>query len=345
VIGRSAARANRRCRGRWTGGAASRWVVWAALLTSLLGCGDNTSVHVCFGDAVFCATTFNPVARAGVDQSVASGDIVILDGSSSTGGGGSIRSFAWVQTGGVPVTLTNAANAKATFVAPSVTADTDLTFKLTIVNEVGRADSSSTVVTVEPAAAAAVASALALFGGPLQPSIGGVVAAPDSCPSATAQLADDAAAAQAGLFLAARSLAVASGADNAGASAFFDAARVMANAETNRVGGVAGQVETFGFMLLGSLATERDPALGDTVAARLRGAQTLDDPAALINGRARVDDADGITIKTVGDSATADTEAISMLLAARATCPSSADALRLSEAGLRVIAARANRSD
>ena len=316
---------------------------WAMALTMLSGCGGDSSVHVCFGDPVFCATTFDPVARAGADQTVASGDSVTLDGSGSTSGGGSIKSYAWVQTAGTPVTLIDAASAKASFAAPTVASATDLTFKLTVVNEGGRADSSSTVVTVQPPAAAAVASALALFDGPLQPSIDGVVTAPDTCPTATARLRPDVAAAQAGLFLAARSLAVANGSDTTDASGFLDSARAMANSAADQVGGVAGEVETFGFVLLGSLAAERDPALRDTVAARLRDAQTFDDPAALLAGRVDVVATDGVTIEMIADPATADTRAIAMLLAARGTCPGAADALRLSSAGLRVIAAMSSR--
>ena len=311
----------------------------AAMLTTLFGCGGDSSVRACFGDPVFCATAFDPVARAGADQTVASGDDVTLDGSGSSGGGGSIKSYAWVQTMGTPVTLIGAASAKASFVAPTVANATDLAFKLTVVNDGGRADSSSTVVTVQPPAAAAVASALALFAGPLQPSNGGAVVTPDACPSVTAQLPADVAAAQAGLFLAARSLAVANGSDATDASGFLDIARAMANANADGVGGVAGEVETFGFMLLESLATDRDPGLRDAVAARLHGARSLNDPAALLAGRADVVAADGVAIEAVTDPVAAHARAISTLLAARARCPGAADALRLSAAGLRVIAA------
>ena len=319
---------------------ALRSAVFGALLTTLFGCGGDSSVQACFGDAVFCATAFDPVARAGADQTVASGDGVALDGSASSGGGSSIKSYAWTQTAGPTVTLMNAASAKATFVAPNVTSDTGLTFKLTVVNGGGRADSSNTVVTVEPPPAAAVASALALFDGPLQPAPDGS-APPGACGSATAQLPDDVAAAQTGLYLAARSLAIANGADASDASAFFDAARTLAARPRAAVGvaGTAGAVEAFGFVLLQTLAAERDPALRDAIAARLRGAASLDDPAALLGGRSDVVDSDGVRIEDTADPAAARARAIALLLAARGTCPSDAAALQLSSAGLRVIAA------
>ena len=319
---------------------AARGAVVCALLTTLFGCGGDSSVQACFGDAVFCATAFNPIARAGADQTVASGDGVTLDGSASTGGGSSIKSYAWTQTAGPTVTLMNAASAKATFVAPNVASNTGLTFKLTVVNGGGRADSSNTVVTVQPPPAAAVASALALFDGPLQPTPDGT-SPPGACESATARLPDDVAAAQTGLFLAARSLALANGADASDASAFFDAARGLTARPQAALGvvGTAGEVETFGFMLLETLAAERDPGLRDAVAVRLRGATSLDDPAALLGGRSDVVDFDGIRIEDTADPVAAQARAIALLLAARGTCPSDAEALQLSSAGLRVIAA------
>ena len=79
-------------------------------LTTLLGCGDNTTVAACFGDAVFCHLSFNPRAIPGPDQTVAAGDIVTLDGSNSEPSGG-IQSYSWTQTGGPSVALADANNA------------------------------------------------------------------------------------------------------------------------------------------------------------------------------------------------------------------------------------------
>jgi hypothetical protein len=116
----------------------------------------------------------------------------------------------------------------------------------------------------------------------------------------------------------------------------------MTNTEPDGVGGIAGQIETFGFMLLGSLAAERDPALHDAVVARLADAPAIDDPAALLAGRAGVVDSDGVRIQSVADPTGAHALAVATLLAARTTCPTDADALQLSAAGLRVIAAMSN---
>src|SRR6185295_4605715 len=123
-----------------------------------LGCGDNTTVAACFGDALFCHLSFNPRAIPGPDQTVATGDIVTLDGSNSEPSGG-IQSYAWTQTGGPSVALADANNARASFVAPSVTSDEILSFRLTVVNQTNQADTDTTLVTVQPAAIAAVSTA------------------------------------------------------------------------------------------------------------------------------------------------------------------------------------------
>lgn len=317
----------------------SRWVAAGLLttcLTALLGCGDDTSVAVCFGDVVFCNPTFDPVAKPGADQTVVSGDVVTLDGSNSQPSG-SIKSYSWAQTGGPAVALSNANNARATFVAPIVVSGADLTFRLTVVNEVNQADTGSTLVTVQAPAAAALATALALLEGALQPVGSGNPIEVD-CEPATRNLPPDLAAAQRGLWLAARSIAIAKGVDDRDPSAFLDASRVLVAAPAESSRSIATQIETFGFMLLGSLTEERDPALRNAVAVRLRGAATLDDPAALLAGRSEVTDATGIALAATPDSVAATTQAVERLLASRSQCVDSAQAIGLTSAGLRVIA-------
>lgn len=305
------------------------------VLTTLLGCGDNTTVAACFGDAVFCHLSFNPRAIPGPDQTVAAGDIVTLDGSNSEPSGG-IQSYSWTQTGGPSVALADANNARASFVAPSVTSNAILSFRLTVVNQTSQADSDSTLITVQPGATAAVATALALFQGSLQPD--SPTASTNDCPSATSGLTQEAAAAQRGLWLAARSLAIAKGIDVEDPSVFLDASRVMVAANDATAAGVPGQVETFGLMLLGSLAQERDPALRDAVAARLTDAAMLDDPATLLSGGSEVTDASGITITPTPEGAAANARAVDRLLASRSQCADREQALVLTSAGLRLIA-------
>ena len=122
---------------------------WVALvlLSTLLGCGGDTSVAICFGDVTFCSVAFDPVADAGPGQTVASGSLVTLDGSDSEG---SVDSYSWAQAGGPTVALSNASGAVATFIAPFVASTVTLTFRLTVVSESNRADTDSTSIVVQP---------------------------------------------------------------------------------------------------------------------------------------------------------------------------------------------------
>jgi hypothetical protein len=126
---------------------AKRWLLAWFSLTALLGCGGDTSVALCFGDTRFCSQAFNPVAKAGPDQTVASGSLVTLGGSDSEG---NVDSYSWAQTGGPTVALSNANSAVATFIAPNVTSAVTLSFRLTVVNETNQADTDSTSVIVQP---------------------------------------------------------------------------------------------------------------------------------------------------------------------------------------------------
>ena len=78
-------------------------------------------------------------ADAGPDQTVNEGDTVYLDGSGSTpeddddDDDDKIESYLWEQVRGKPkVILTGADQAIASFIAPPVSKDTRLTFKLTV---------------------------------------------------------------------------------------------------------------------------------------------------------------------------------------------------------------------
>ncbi len=63
---------------------------------------------------------------------------------------GEIASYSWTQTSGDPVTLAGAATATLSFTAPSVTADTALTFSLTVTDDDDESSSVEGTVTITP---------------------------------------------------------------------------------------------------------------------------------------------------------------------------------------------------
>ncbi len=87
-----------------------------------------------------------PIANAGPNQTVApSATGVALDGTGSTDDAG-ISTYAWVQTSGTTVTLSDAAVAEPTFTAPA--SDDTLVFQLTVTDTGGAIDTDSVTITV-----------------------------------------------------------------------------------------------------------------------------------------------------------------------------------------------------
>lgn len=89
-----------------------------------------------------------PVANAGSDQTISGGVEVTLNGTGSSDPDGGTISYAWTQTEGTAVTLTNATASTATFTAPIVTAQTTLTFQLTVRDPGNLSSTDTCVVTV-----------------------------------------------------------------------------------------------------------------------------------------------------------------------------------------------------
>ena len=109
--------------------------------------------------AAYAATNQVPVANAGAAQSVNENTKVTLDGGASKDSDGTITQYAWKQTAGPTVTLTGATTAKPTFTAPIITADTALTFELTVTDNSKATAKSSVIITVKNVNVAPVANA------------------------------------------------------------------------------------------------------------------------------------------------------------------------------------------
>jgi len=91
----------------------------------------------------------SPIANAGTDQTVNSGDTVTLDGSGSTDPDGNIASYSWMQTAGPSVVLNDANTATPSFTAPTVSSDTELKFSLTVIDDKGSISTDNVQVTVK----------------------------------------------------------------------------------------------------------------------------------------------------------------------------------------------------
>jgi hypothetical protein len=128
----------------------------AALLLTACGGGGGSSSSSSGGTA-----NVAPIANAGSNQTVTSGDSVTLNGTASRDSDGTIASYTWTQTVGTPsVTLTGGTTSQPTFPAPTVATATTLTFSLVVTDNRGATSPATTVnVTVNPINVAPTANA------------------------------------------------------------------------------------------------------------------------------------------------------------------------------------------
>ena len=110
---------------------------------------DDVSVYTCQG-----AVNSLPIANAGADRTVGSGDFVSLNASGSSDADGPIANYNWVQIGGEVVSLSNDTTATPSFTAAG--GGGILGFKVTVTDSDGLTDTDivNVVVIAKPTAVA-----------------------------------------------------------------------------------------------------------------------------------------------------------------------------------------------
>jgi len=119
--------------------------------------GASAAAVAVFGGGVLAACDsananadpFPNLVSVGSSGNAGSGQVVTLTANATDNG--AITS-AWVQTGGPAVTLVGASTPSATFIAPSVSANTALTFQYSATDTASQTAQGSTTVTITPAA-------------------------------------------------------------------------------------------------------------------------------------------------------------------------------------------------
>ncbi|MBA6264537.1 SGNH/GDSL hydrolase family protein [Colwellia sp. Bg11-12] len=123
-----------------------KYLVLCFCLTSVFSCGGGGEPT---NTVIPKIMNTSPLVNAGVDQLVDEQTSVTLAGTASDTDG-SIASYAWSQTSGTTVTLTNTSNISTSFTAPNVTSDEVFTFELTVTDNEDLTSSDSVNITVNP---------------------------------------------------------------------------------------------------------------------------------------------------------------------------------------------------
>ena len=89
-----------------------------------------------------------PIANAGTNQTVNSGDRVTLDGRGSRDPDGNVTSYSWTQTAGPNVGLNGSNTVRAFFKAPSLSSSTTLRFSLSVTDNKGARSNNHAIVTI-----------------------------------------------------------------------------------------------------------------------------------------------------------------------------------------------------
>jgi len=131
-----------------------KWIKSIAIVLAffiLFGCGgdsDDNTAPTATDTVTINPVNDPPVANAGDEQTVDELTVVALSGTGTDIEDGGNIAYAWTQTGGPSVTLTGTDTATPSFIAPAVSASTDLIFTLTVTDSKGATDTDDVTVTV-----------------------------------------------------------------------------------------------------------------------------------------------------------------------------------------------------
>ena len=123
-------------------------LVFDLTVTDSVGLSDTDTVTI-----TVLAINAPPIARAGEDQTVDEGTVVILDGRASNDIDGDALAYLWTQTAGAvafwpDVIWHGHTTARVVFTAPQLLTNADLVFDLTVTDPDGLSDTDTVTITV-----------------------------------------------------------------------------------------------------------------------------------------------------------------------------------------------------